>query len=58
MGLEMTHEIALQKLAQLEAVLASMTGSAGVGELSGEQITALLDTCHALAFESLQGFAI
>lgn len=53
-GVTMMNEIVKQKLTQLEATLAAMTGSAGIGEMSDVQIDAMLNMCHRLAFDALQ----
>lgn len=53
----MQHTIGLEKLAQLEATLATLTGGSGTSELSDGQVNALLSLCRRLAFEALGSFA-
>jgi len=41
------------KIETLEAMLATMTGSMGVSELTPEQLNLMLAACHKLAYELL-----
>lgn len=47
------NQMLIEKLTELEALLASMTGSAGASELTQTQIQALLNTCQRLAYDAL-----
>ncbi len=43
----------IEKLETLEALLAAMTGSQGISEISESQTQALLNTCQRLAYDAL-----
>lgn len=50
----MTHDLAtLENLTQLDAMLAAITGSAGVSELTDEQLGVMLCGCRRLVLELL-----
>ena len=50
----MTHDLAtIENLTQLDAMLAAITGSAGVSELTNDQLNAMLCGCRRLVFELL-----
>ncbi len=48
----MTEEI-FEKVRQIKAMLAAITGSQGVEEMEDDDLNAYLSVCHSLAAEAL-----